>query len=83
MVSGFARLGDQNPHVCFAGHTDVVPEGEIELIENLGNEKIVYMKKDNYLINAKIANGIEIKNQIGFMLNDIFIFNENGQRIKS
>jgi succinyl-diaminopimelate desuccinylase len=24
----FARLGEQAPHLCFAGHTDVVPPGE-------------------------------------------------------
>ena len=24
----FARIGDGSPHVCFAGHTDVVPPGE-------------------------------------------------------
>ena len=25
----YARLGDKPPHICFAGHTDVVPVGEI------------------------------------------------------
>ena len=24
----FARFGDNGPHICFAGHTDVVPEGD-------------------------------------------------------
>jgi len=24
----FARLGDKGPHICFAGHTDVVPPGD-------------------------------------------------------
>ncbi len=23
----FARLGSEGPHICFAGHTDVVPVG--------------------------------------------------------
>ena len=23
----FARIGTEGPHICFAGHTDVVPEG--------------------------------------------------------
>jgi succinyl-diaminopimelate desuccinylase len=27
----FARLGDAAPHVCFAGHTDVVPTGDEKL----------------------------------------------------
>ena len=26
----FARLGNKSPHICFAGHSDVVPEGDIE-----------------------------------------------------
>ena len=26
----YARLGNQAPHICFAGHTDVVPAGPIE-----------------------------------------------------
>ena len=24
----FARIGDKGPHLCFAGHTDVVPPGD-------------------------------------------------------
>ena len=56
---------------------------EIELIENLGNEKIVYMKKDDYQLSAKIPSNVEIGNSIGFDLNDIFIFDENGNRLKS
>jgi len=56
---------------------------EIELIENLGNEKIAYMKKDEHQLSAKIPSNIEIGNKIGFDLNDIFIFDENGKRLKS
>ena len=26
----FSRLGNKSPHICFAGHSDVVPEGDIE-----------------------------------------------------
>ena len=56
---------------------------EIELIENLGNEKIAYMKKEEHQLSAKIPSNIEIGNKIGFDLNDIFIFDENGKRLKS
>ena len=56
---------------------------EIELIENLGNEKIAYMKKEQHQLSAKIPSNIEIGNKIGFDLNDIFIFDENGKRLKS
>ncbi|HEY6670730.1 MAG TPA: M20/M25/M40 family metallo-hydrolase, partial [Methyloceanibacter sp.] len=27
----FARIGDGPPHLCFAGHTDVVPPGDAKL----------------------------------------------------
>ena len=27
----FARIGDGPPHLCFAGHTDVVPPGDVKL----------------------------------------------------
>ena len=56
---------------------------EIELIENLGNEKIAYMKKDEHQLSAKIPSNIEIGSKIGFDLNDIFIFDENGDKLKS
>ena len=56
---------------------------EIELIENLGNEKIAYMKKEQHQLSAKIPSNIEIGDKIGFDLNDIFIFDENGKRLKS
>ena len=46
-------------------------------------EKIVYMKKDEHQLSAKIPSNVEIGNSIGFDLNDIFIFDENGKRLKS
>ena len=56
---------------------------EIELVENLGNEKIVYMKKDEHQLSAKIPSNVEIGSSIGFDLNDIFIFDKNEERLKS
>ena len=56
---------------------------EIELIENLGNEKITYMKKDEYQLSAKIPSNIEIGNSMGFDMNDIFIFDIDGKRVNS
>ena len=55
---------------------------EIELIENLGNEKIVYMKKDEHQLSAKIPSNVEIGSSIGFDLDDIFIFDADGKRVK-
>ena len=56
---------------------------KIELIENLGNEKIAYIKIDNHDISAKISSQNTIGNQIGFSSKNIFVFDENGTRLKS
>ena len=56
---------------------------EIELIENLGNEKIAYMKYDEHQLSAKIPSDDEISDTIGFEFRDIFLFDQNGKRIKS
>ena len=56
---------------------------KIELIENLGNEKIAYIKIDNHDISAKIPSQNTIGNQIGFSSKNIFVFDENGTRLRS
>ena len=56
---------------------------KIELIENLGNEKIAYIKIDNHDISAKIPSQNTIGNQLGFSSKNIFVFDENGTRLKS
>jgi len=56
---------------------------KVELIENLGNEKIVYIKIDNHDISAKISSQNTIGNQIGFSSKNIFVFDENGTRLRS
>ena len=56
---------------------------KIELIENLGNEKIAYIKIDNYDISAKIPSQNTIGNQLGFSSKNIFVFDENGTRLRS
>ena len=75
-------IGIRPEHLKVDGELNFKFAPEIELVENLGNEKIVYIKKDKHLLSAKIPSEIEIKNQLGFKLNDILIFNENGQRLK-
>ena len=54
---------------------------KIDLVENLGNEKIVYMSNDNLELSAKISSQEDFQNQINFDSKDIFIFDENGRRI--
>ena len=56
---------------------------KVDLVENLGNEKIVYIKMDQYEISAKIPSHHTIKNIIGFNSKNIFVFDGNGKRIKS
>ena len=55
---------------------------KIDLIENLGNEKIAYIKIDNNDISAKIPSQNTIGNQIGFSSKNIFVFDENGTRLR-
>ena len=56
---------------------------KIDLIENLGNEKIAYIKIDNHDISAKIPSQNNIGNQLGFSSKNIFVFDENGTRLRS
>ena len=76
-------IGIRPEHLKTNNETKFKFSPEIDIIENLGNEKIVYMKKDNHQLSAKISSGTEIGNSFGFDLQNIFIFNENGKRIKS
>ena len=76
-------VGIRPEHLKANQNTKFTFNPEIELIENLGNEKIVYMKKDEHQLSAKIPSNVEIGSSIGFDLNDIFIFDENGKRVKS
>ena len=61
---------------------DFTFNSEVELIENLGNEKIVYIKKDKNQLSAKIPSNIEIIDKIGFNYKDLLIFDKNQIRIK-
>ena len=76
-------MGIRPEHLKVNQKTQFTFNPEIELIENLGNEKIVYMKKEEHQLSAKIPSNIETSNSIGFDLKDIFIFDQNGKRLKS
>ena len=58
-------------------------EPKIDLIENLGNEKIAYIKTNQYEISAKIPSQNSFGNTIGFNSKNIFVFDENGKRIRA
>ena len=52
------------------------------MIENLGNEKIAYIKIDNHEISAKISSQDKINNTLGFEVKNVFVFDENGIRLR-
>ena len=76
-------LGIRPEHFSVSSDSEYKFEPKIDLIENLGNEKIAYIKMDNHDISAKISSQSKIENLIGFNSKDIFLFDENGKRIKS
>ena len=75
-------IGIRPEHLKVNGESDFTFNPEIELIENLGNEKIVYMQKDKNQLSAKIPSNIEISDTIGFNYQDLLIFDKNKIRIK-
>jgi ABC-type sugar transport system ATPase subunit len=75
-------VGIRPEHLKVNDKNDFTFNPEIELIENLGNEKIVYMQKDKNQLSAKIPSNIEISDTIGFNYQDLLIFDKNKIRIK-
>ena len=76
-------VGIRPEHLKVNNKSDFTLNPEIELIENLGNEKIIYIKKDKHQLSAKIPSNINIQNSIGFDLENLFVFDQNGERAKS
>ena len=76
-------LGIRPEHFNVSENNEYSFNPKVDLIENLGNEKIAYIKIDQYEISAKISSKHNIENTIGFNSKDIFVFDESGKRIKS
>ncbi len=76
-------LGIRPEHFNVSENNEYNFNPKVDLIENLGNEKIAYIKIDQYEISAKISSKYNIENTIGFNSKDIFVFDESGKRIKS
>ena len=76
-------LGIRPEHFNVSENNEYSFNPKVDLIENLGNEKIAYIKIDQYEISAKISSKHNIENIIGFNSKDIFVFDESGKRIKS
>ncbi len=75
-------IGIRPEHLKVNHKSDFSFNPEVELIENLGNEKIIYLRKDKNQLSAKIPSNMEIRNTIGFNLQDLLIFDKNKIRIK-
>ena len=75
-------IGIRPEHLKVNVKSDFTFVPEVELVENLGNEKIAYIKNRADQLSAKISSNEEITNKIGFDFNDIFIFDKNGKSIK-
>ena len=76
-------LGIRPEHFNVSENNEYNFNPKVDLIENLGNEKIAYIKIDQYEISAKISGKNNIDNKLGFNSKDIFVFDENGKRLKS
>ena len=76
-------IGIRPEHFDIDDHSEYEFSPKIDLVENLGNEKIVYMTKDKHQLSAKISSKSEIKNSFKFSFKNIFIFDENGERLRS
>ncbi len=76
-------FGIRPEHFSFSEDNEYKFNPKVDLIENLGNEKIAYIKIDQFEISAKIPSHQNIENIIGFNSKDIFVFDENGKRVKS
>ena len=76
-------LGIRPEHFSVSENNEYSFNPKVDLIENLGNEKIAYIKIDQHEISAKISSKNTIDNKIGFNSKDIFVFDESGKRLKS
>ena len=75
-------IGIRPEHLKVNAESDFIFATEVELVENLGNEKIVYIKCGSVQMSVKISSKEEITNKISFDFKNIFIFNKNGKRLK-
>ena len=76
-------FGIRPEHFSVSENNEYKFNPKVDLIENLGNEKIAYIKIDKFEISVKIPSHQNIENFIGFNSKDIFVFDEKGKRIKS
>ena len=75
-------IGIRPEHLKVNDQNDFTFATKIELVENLGNEKILYIKNGPDQMSVKISSNEQITDKIGFDFKNIFIFNKSGERVK-
>ena len=74
-------IGIRPEHFNMSNESQFKFKPKIDIVENLGNEKIIYMSNNNFEISAKVSSQINFENELKFDSKDIFIFDEKGNRI--
>ena len=75
-------VGIRPEHLTLSVNNEFNFSPKIELIENLGNEKIIYMVFDDNQLCAKISSDAEMSKLFSFDKKNLLLFNENGLRIR-
>ncbi len=77
-------VGIRPEDISLENKSEYVAEVSVDLIENLGSEKIIYSHLNNTEIRIKSAENIKDKNiTIYFQKNKIYLFNSDKNRLKS
>ena len=75
-------VGIRPEHLTLSVNNEFNFSPKIELIENLGNEKIIYMVFDDNQLCAKISSDAAMSKLFSFDKKNLLLFDENGLRIR-
>ena len=77
-------VGIRPEHISLENKSEFSIDISVDLIENLGSEKIIYSHLNNTEIRIKTAQNIKDKNiTIYFQKNKLYLFDNNKNRLKS
>ena len=76
-------LGIRPEHIDLNNNNNIKLDIKVDLIENLGSEKIIYASIKNQEIRIKTAEkSIKNLNKISFTQDNIYFFDKNGNRLR-